>query len=68
MPTKVSPPEQTPSDSSKIDRFHQSIDGNEQTQPWKKIVEDIVGENEANPLEKDFFMCQGGFASHTLAA
>lgn len=40
----------------------------EKTQPWKKIIDKINADNEAQPLEGDFFICKNRFYSHSLAA
>lgn len=40
----------------------------EQTQPWKKILDQIDAVNKNQPLGGDFFVCKDGFYSHSLAA
>lgn len=40
----------------------------ELAQPWKKLLDEITADNEANPLDKDFFRCKDGFYSHSLTA
>lgn len=52
----------------KTEQTSTSESPNELAQPWKKIIDEISASNQANPLDKDFFVCKDGFYSHSLAA